>query len=221
MCAKSGSVPHAESTVDGDDRTRDVGRIVGGEETDNCCNIFRLSGPLQRDELGGLVLDVVAQCCRHVGLDETRCDDVGGDRTRAEFPCQGTSDTDDACLGRGVVDLAGLSRQTHHRTEEDEASETRAQHRPGRTLREAERTGEVRVDDARELLFAHSHDQCVVGDAGIGDDDLDRPLVRFDLFERTVDRLGVGDVANDAEQPSGTPEPRCVTATLWPSAASR
>ncbi len=39
------------------------------------------------------------------------------------------------------------------------------------------------------------------GDAGVGHQHLDRPLVLLDLLERAIDGIVVGDVTFDAEQP--------------------
>ena len=91
---------------------------------------------------------------------------------------------------------------------------------PGRPLGDAVRAGEVGVDDALERLLAHPQQQRVVGDAGVGDQHLDRPELGLDRAERGVDLLGRRDVALTPNRPSGAPLPRWVTATRSPLAAN-
>ena len=73
----------------------------------------------------------------------------------------------------------------------------------------AARAGEVGVEHPGELLLAHPHQQRVVGDAGVGDEHLDRAELVLDRGERGVDRGGVGDVAGDAEESGASRRRRC------------
>ncbi|CDZ88430.1 conserved hypothetical protein [Rhodococcus ruber] len=195
------SVAHAEAAVDGDDRAGDVRGVVGREEADDGGDVLGSAETLQRDELLRGVADVVGEFGGHVRLDEAGRDDVGRDRPRAEFAGHRAGQADDAGLRGRVVDLPRLTGHADDRAEEDHPAPAPSQHRAVGALRAPERTGEVGVDDLRELVLRHPHQQRVVGDAGVRDQNLDRSLVLFDLLERGVDGVAVGDVAADGEQP--------------------
>ena len=72
----------------------------------------------------------------------------------------------------------------------------------------------------RPVLLRHPQQQRVGGDAGVGDEHLDRAVRVLDLGERRVDRGRVGDVAAHVEAPSGAPPLRVVTATWSPWATN-
>ena len=87
--------------------------------------------------------------------------------------------------------------------DEDDPAEPLALHAARCPLRHPERPGEVRVDDLLEPLLGHPHEERVRGDAGVGHQHLDGPLVLLDLVEGAVDGVVVGDVALHAEQSVG------------------
>jgi hypothetical protein len=79
-----------------------------------------------------------------------------------------------------------------------------ADHALGGTPGAAEGAGEVGVEDAVELLVAHPHEQGVLGDAGIGDQHLDRAAEGLlGRREGRVDGGGVGHLAAHAHQALG------------------
>ena len=57
----------------------------------------------------------------------------------------------------------------------------------------------------RPVVLGHPQQQGVGGDAGVGDQHLDRAVLLLDLRERGVDRLRVGDVAAHVEGALGRP----------------
>ncbi|GAA2907008.1 hypothetical protein GCM10020220_115280 [Nonomuraea rubra] len=76
-------------------------------------------------------------------------------------------------------------------------------HGPDGPLGDAVGAGEVGVDDVGEGLLLHHRQQGVLGDAGVGDQDLDRAVLGLDLVEGGLDVGGAGDVAAHAEQALG------------------
>src|SRR5262249_2761356 len=72
------------------------------------------------------------------------------------------------------------------------------------TPRTAPGPGEVRVEHPGELLLAHPHEQRVVGDAGVRDEDLNRTQLVLHRGEGGVNRSLVGDVTADRERAGGS-----------------
>ena len=143
---------------------------------------------------------VFGQLGRHVGLDEARGDDVGGDVAAAELARDRAGHADEAGLRRGVVDLAGAAEQADDARDQDDAAELGLQHALRRALDDAERAAEVGVDDVGEVLLRHPQQQRVARDARVGDDDLDRSELLLDLGEGRIDRGGVGHIRADGER---------------------
>ena len=106
----------------------------------------------------------------------------------AELAGQRAGHADQPGLAGGVVDLAGRAEQADHRGDEDDPAAAQPQHALGGPLGDPERAGEVGVDDAGPVVLAHPQQQGVRGDAGVGDQHLDRAVRGLDLGERRVDR---------------------------------
>src|SRR3954452_14336369 len=83
------SVPHSESAVDRDDCPGDVASIVRGEPRDGVRDLGGRAHPAQRDLRPVRRLLLLGQHRGHVGLDEARGDDVGGDRPAPELARDG------------------------------------------------------------------------------------------------------------------------------------
>src|SRR5690606_6512677 len=138
---------------------------------------------------------------RHVGVDEPGRDHVDGDAARTVLARQGAGEADETGLGGRVVGLAGLAEQADHGGDEDDAAAPEPHHGPDGPLGDAVGAREVGVDDVGEGLLLHHRQEGVLGDAGVGDQDLDRALLRLDLVEGGLDVGHAGHVAPDAEEP--------------------
>ena len=137
----------------------------------------------------------------HVGVDEARRDDIGGDVPGAQLPGDRPGQSDQAGLGGRVVGLAGAAGEPDHRRDEDHPAPALAQHAGGGPLGHPVGPGQVRVDHRAERVLAHPQQQRVVGDPGVGHQHLDRALVLLHLGERGVDAGRVGDVTDHPGQP--------------------
>ena len=60
-------------------------------------------------------------------------------------------------------------------------------HALGRALHGTESAGEVGVDDGGEVLLANAQEQLVVGDSGVGHQDVHGAMGCFDFLEGFVD----------------------------------
>src|SRR4051794_12447811 len=171
------SVAEAEAAVDRQHRAVDVAGFVGGQVAHRRGDLRRLGVPAGGHLVEDLLLALLGQLVGHVGAHEPGRDDVRGDVAGAELARQRAREADQAGLRRRVVRLAGRAGEPDHRGDEDEPAPLAAQHAAGGPLRDPEGAGEVRVDDALELLVAHPHQQRVVGQPGVGHQHLDRTLV--------------------------------------------
>src|SRR3954452_12708942 len=195
------SMAHPQTAVDRQHRAADVRGGVGGEEPDRGRDLVRPGEPAGGDRLEVGRSRVLGQDGGHVGLDEARRDDVGGDAPDAELAGHGPRDADDPGLARAVVHPPGRAVEPDDAGDEDHAAAAQADHSLARPTDAAEGTGQVGVDDRVEVLVAHAQQQLVTGETGVRDEDLDRALVLLDLGEGRVDRGGVRHVAADAEEP--------------------
>ena len=75
--------------------------------------------------------------------------------------------------------------------------DARAHHRHDRRAGERDRALEVHRELLVEVLVLETEEQLVDRDAGVGDDDVEAPLVLGDLLHRGLGGLGVGDVEAD------------------------
>jgi hypothetical protein len=177
----------------------------GGAEGDDRGDLVGLGVAAQRHGTEDLLAALVGQRAGHVGVDETGGDDVGRDAAAAELASDGTGEADQPGLRRRVVHLARRAGQPDDRRDEDHPAGLGLEHAPRGALGDAVGGRQVRVDDPGERLLAHPHEQPVVGDPGVGHQDLDRAVRGLGLGEGGVDRVGVGDVAVHREQAVGHP----------------
>jgi hypothetical protein len=131
--------------------------------------------------------------------DEAGCDDVRGDGPAAQLTGERARHADQTRLAGGVVHLPRGPEEADHGGDEDQPPTTQPEHALGGPLGHSERAGEVGVDDLAPVRLAHPQHQGVLGDAGVGDHDLDRSVSALHLGERSLDGVGVGDVASHAE----------------------
>src|SRR4051812_323759 len=122
------SVAHPETAVDRQHGTADVRGGVGGEEPDRGRDLLGLREPAGRDRLDVGRLRLLGQDGGHVGLDEARRDDVGGDAPAAELAGHGAGDADQPGLAGGVVHLTRRAVEPHHAGDEHDAAPPEPDH---------------------------------------------------------------------------------------------
>src|SRR5690606_31506677 len=107
-----GSVPHTEAAVDGQDRTVDVGGLVGDEEPHSVRDLGRVPVAGRRDLLQRLGLLLLTELVGHVADDEAGSHDVRGDVAGPELPGQRPCEPHEPRLARGVVHLPRAAGKT-------------------------------------------------------------------------------------------------------------
>ncbi len=110
----------------------------------------------------------------------------------------------ESCFRRGVVDLPRGAEHGDDRGDEDDPARPGAEHSLRRPLDDPEGAREVGVDDRAEVVVGHPQQQHVTGDAGVGDEHVDRSVeVTLQLGPRPIDVVAGGDVALHAEHAVG------------------
>ena len=100
----------------------------------------------------------------------------------------------DSRLGGGVVDLAVLTGLAVDRTDVDDAAEAVFAHGFDDAARHVEARRQVGLDDRIPLLEIHAVQGAVPGNAGVVDEDIDRPQVMGDLFNGFLAGIVIADI---------------------------
>ena len=169
--------------------------VVGGDVGDGGGDVVWFAGAL--DGLGALdaVDDVLGEVAGHVGGDEARGDDVGGDALTAELAGDGLGECDEARLCGGVVGLAGDADEGGGGGDVDDAAEAALHHGSCGGAHGDEGAGEVDVDDLVPLFVGHAEDEVVAGDAGVVDEDVEATQGGGELVNGCGPGGAVADVA--------------------------
>ena len=93
-----------------------------------------------------------------------------------------------------VVGLAGIAGDADHRGDVDDAAEAAAHHRMGELAGQPEHRPQIDVDHRVEILVRHAHEQPVLGDAGIVDEDVDAFELGLGLLAERLDLGGAGQI---------------------------
>ena len=125
----------------------------------------------------------------HFRFNEARGNGIASDVAAPEFEGHRLGETQDARLGGRVVRLAGVALHAHDRGDVDNGARTRFEHGAHHRLGQVEAALQIDADDAVPLLLGHAHEQGVVRDARVVDDDVDRAK-GFNHF--AYETLGVG-----------------------------
>ena len=107
---------------------------------------------------------------------------------------QRLGEADHAGLRGDVVGLAGIAGDADHRGDVDDAAEAAAHHRMRELARQPEHGAEIDVDHRVEILVRHAHEQPVLGDAGIVDQDVDAFELGLGLLAERLDLAAVGQI---------------------------
>src|SRR5690606_9211230 len=178
----------------------DVGGFVGGQVDggggDLVARAEAAGGDVLEDGLALLVVEHVG----HRAGDEARGDAVDGDAAAADLLGQRLGEADHAGLGGGVVGLARVAGDADHRGDADDAAGAALHHPLHGGAAEAEIGFQIDLDDVGEVLVLHPHQQAVLGDAGVGDEDVQRGAGGlFGAGDQAVDGVGVRQVGGGGE----------------------
>ena len=137
-------------------------------------------------------------CRRHgrgqVGDDRARRDGVDANALRCRFPCQRAREPHDRRLGRGIGRRVHRALQAALRGDVDDAALSARHHRRIDRLGHEEHALEVHVDDPVELLLGEGLERLADVDAGIVEQDVDRPELARRLGGEGPPGGDVGDV---------------------------
>jgi hypothetical protein len=86
------------------------------------------------------------------------------------------AESDQPCLRRGVVGLAGVPHLPHDRADGDDATRAPLDHRPEDSVHTGEGRGEIGRDDLVPLVSLHAQHQLVAGYPGIVHQDVHAPV---------------------------------------------
>src|SRR3989441_2406136 len=192
---------HIETAVDVEDLARDVGRPVSGEESYHLGHLSRGADALERH------LGHERGACRcgnvrgHIGLDQPRGHRVHQNRPVRQLARRRLRESDEPGLCRGVVHLAGVAHGAGGRRDIDDAATALLsdQHlRHG--ARHQERAAEVHLDHPIPVLILHPHEELVVRDAGVVDEDIDASKLLPRRAHEAIAVVTARRVGDDAER---------------------
>ena len=127
---------------------------------------------------------------RHVGFDESRRDGIHGDIAAAHLLRERFRQSDQPGLRRHVIRLPRIARLADHRRNlmiRPQRSASCLQH----LLDRQKRAGQIGGDHGVPIVLLHAQRQAVFGDAGVVDQNGDRPEILGGFGERVLD--GIGD----------------------------
>jgi hypothetical protein len=153
-----------------------------------------VSQPADRNRGDDRCEHVPRHCRDHVGVAISRGDRVHGDVLARPFERQRPREPENARLGGRVIRLSELALLAVDRADVDDAAECALAHPFDHVAAHVEHRAEVRVDHFPPLLGAHAMQCRVARDAGVVDQDLDRPQIGFDAAHAGRAGLEVGNI---------------------------
>ena len=188
---------HGHAAIDHDDLAGDVAGFIGGEESGGVGDIFRLAEVGQGDAGEQGFASFLGDGIGHVGGDEAGGDGVDRYLAAGDFLSHGLGEADDTGLGGRVVTLAHVAGEAHDGGNVDDAT--------CRALHERALQGFDKEEDALEVggeygipvAFLHAHEQPVLGDAGVVDEDVDSRVFCQDVLHAGFNGSCIGHIAGE------------------------
>src|SRR6185437_4839795 len=191
---------HRMPAIDRQHRAGDIGAGIRREQQQGTVEILELAGASERDAAGqGLAGLAGKKLAVHVGREISRCDGVDGDAAPRELDRHGAGEMDEPGFRRRVARHVPHRAQSEQRRDIDDAPLMRrldpdfghlARHEPGPL--------EVGVDDAIPVLLAVLEHGLRDGDAGIVDENVERPQRRPRRGDGVAHAPDIADIARDA-----------------------
>src|SRR5688572_17871729 len=195
--APAGDSGHHHPAVHVPHLSGDVAGAGRGQEAHHLGDVGGFAEPSEGNRLPHLVLLFLVQGIGHRGPDVARRDRVDGHAARRELPGQGTGQTDDARLGGGVIGLAGVAHQSHHRGDVDDAAALLLEQGARGGAAAVERALEVRVEHLVPLQVGHAQEKAVARDSRVVDEDIETRHALQHGIERGLNLRLVGDVGDE------------------------
>src|ERR1035437_3396954 len=184
---------------------RDVARRRAGEEQHGVGHVVRLAQVAQRNLLQEPLARLGTDLGRHRGLDEPRGNRIHRNAPAGQLSRGGLGEANHTRLAGPVIALAGVADQADDRGNVHNAPRALLEQAAGKRLGEQERALEIDVQHGVPVRLAHAHDQTVLGDAGVVDQDVHLAGGGQDLLRNGLYAGGVGDVGR--EGPGLAPKP--------------
>ena len=197
--ARRSVAANQQSAVRHDDLAGDVARRCRGQEDGDVGDLLRLAVAAEGNELGrGVEPGLPEGMNLGQGLsraDITRRDAVHPDAVPGEFHREPPDESDDAALGRRIMDmLVPAVGHAHDRRQRDDRALALPAHGRGGGARDPEDAAEIDLQRVCPFLIGEVRQRHLVGDAGIGQDRIERPVGGFDPGHDRVDLRRVADV---------------------------
>ena len=170
---REGRSLHRHAAVADEYLPGDVASLIRGEEEGAVSDIFRLTEVTQGDAGEHGFLRLFGDGISHVSGDEAGGDGVDGHLAAGDFLSHGFSEADDACLGGGVVGLAEVAGHADDGAQVDDAAGGALHQCALQGFDKEEYALEVGGDDSIPIALFHAHQQTILGDTGVVDQDID------------------------------------------------
>ena len=188
---------HRHAAVDYDDLAGDVAGFIGGEEGGGVGDILRLAEVGQGDAGEQGFACLLRDGIGHISGDKAGGNGVDGYLAAGDFLSHGLGEADDAGLGGGIVALAYVAGDAHNGGNVDDAA--------CRTLHEGALQGfhkeeyalEVGGDNGIPVALLHAHEQTVLGDAGVVDQNVNGGVFSQDVLDAGFHGGGIGHIAGE------------------------
>src|SRR5258706_6438062 len=189
------SLHHVHAAIYVDVGAGDVARFIGCEESHYRRDFLGTRQPSHRNRGNDLLADLGADRLHHVGLDVAGRHRVDRHALAHHFLRERLGEARHARLGRRIVGLAELAFDRVHRRDVDDAAPAALHHAVDHLPRDVEHAIQIGVDDLHPVLLGHALEDGDARDAGVVDEDVDRPDHRAHVVEHFRARVEVGDVA--------------------------
>ena len=154
----------------------------------------RLADAAERDRVAHPRLLLLGERLGHRARHHAGRHHVHRDAARGDFLGERFGHADHAGLRGGVIRLAGIADRADHARDRDDAPAAPPHHAAQRRAGEPERRGEIDIEHALPVLVLEAERQHVARQAGIVDQDGERPRRLLRRSDQRVRRRGVGEV---------------------------
>lgn len=188
---------HRHAAVDHDDLPGDVAGFVGGEEGGRMGDVFRLAEVGQGDAGEQGLSGFFGNGVGHVRGDESGRNGVDGHLAAGNLLSHGLGEADDTGFGGRVVALAYVAGEAYDGGNVDDAAGGTLHEGALQGFHEEEYALEVGGENGIPVAFLHAHEQTVLGDAGVVDQDVDGGVFGQDVLDAGFHGGGIGHIAGE------------------------
>ena len=174
---------HRHAAVDYEHLSGDVAGFIGGEEGCRVSNVFRLAEVGQGDAGEQGFACFFRDGIGHISRDEAGGNGVDGHLAAGDFLGHGLGEANDAGLGSRVITLAYVAGDADDGGNVDDAACGALHESALQGFDKEENALEVGGDNGIPVAFLHTHEQTVLGDTGIVDQNVDSGVFSQDVLD--------------------------------------